>query len=105
MPYGGVSMPPRPPALPPPPSAPISRQEREREQRASAAWGAYKSADGSVYYYNALTEQSSWQRPQGFTGDEGKASSNPVPVSSGAAPGQGWGFDTPAEEGACCPCC
>lgn len=57
----------------------------ERQKRASEAWIAHKAGDGSesVYYYNQLTEESTWERPEGFKGDEGKASSNPVPVSSG----------------------
>ena len=62
-----------------------SREETEREKRVAEAWAAYKAADGSgrTYYHNQLTGESSWERPQGFQGDEARASSNPVPVSSG----------------------
>ena len=37
-----------------------------------------------------VTGESSWQRPEGFTGDVGKASSNPVPVSTEKVPGTEW---------------
>ena len=71
---------PRPPPGAPPPAR--GREEEEREKRAAGAWSAHKTETGT-YYYNQLSGESTWQRPEGFTGDEDKASSNPVPVSSG----------------------
>jgi hypothetical protein len=86
--------------LPPPaplhsgswPQSPVSRSiervdEPEDSKQAAEAWSAYKAADGTVYYYNQMTGESSWRRPQSFIGDESRTSSNPVPVSSGALGG------------------
>jgi transcription elongation regulator 1 len=91
-PFGMPGMPRPPPAFQlgaAPPQQSHSRPppqrggDTERGKRAADAWSAHKAGDGGIYYYNSLTEESSWQRPPGFTGDEAKASSNPVPVSSG----------------------
>lgn len=58
-------------------------EEAKRKRAVAEAWSAYKADDGSVYYYNAVTGDSSWEKPEGFEGDADKASANPVPVSSG----------------------
>ena len=29
-------------------------------------WGEYADADGNTYYYNAVTKESTWERPKGF---------------------------------------
>ena len=82
----GVGAPPYTPggvplgARPPPPK----RASEEERRRIAAGWSVYKSEDGRIYYYNQVTEESSWTRPEGFQGDEGNVSSKPVPVSSGA---------------------
>lgn len=57
--------------------------EEKRRKAEAAAWGAYKSAEGAAYYYNTLTGESSWERPEGFEGDASKASAQPTPVSTG----------------------
>jgi hypothetical protein len=43
-----------------------------------------------VYYYNTLTTASSWEKPEGYTGDEGKASAAPTPVASNQIKGTDW---------------
>jgi hypothetical protein len=43
-----------------------------------------------VYYYNTLTTASSWEKPEGYTGDEGKASAAPTPVASNQIKGTEW---------------
>lgn len=58
-------------------------QEEDRLRAVAEAWSAYKSDEGSVYYYNSVSGESSWEKPEGFSGNADKASSNPVPVSSG----------------------
>ncbi|KAL4853106.1 Pre-mRNA-processing protein 40C [Chlorella vulgaris] len=98
-PFGMPGMPRPPPAFQlgaAPPQQSHSRPppqrggDTERGKRAAGAWSAHKAGDGGIYYYNSLTEESSWQRPPGFTGDEAKASSNPVPVSSERVAGTEW---------------
>ncbi|GAB4818752.1 hypothetical protein N2152v2_005798 [Parachlorella kessleri] len=67
------------------------REEKEKREKAAAeAWSAYKSDSGAVYYYNTVTGESSWEKPDGFIGDADKASSNPVPVSSEKVKGTEW---------------
>eukprot|EP00884_Botryococcus_braunii_P003278 jgi/Botrbrau1/12951/Bobra.154_2s0011.1 len=66
------------------------RQEAELQERERAAWTAHKSQDGTVYYYNTITNESSWERPEGYKGDEDKASAVPVPVKSEKVKGTKW---------------
>ena len=33
------------------------------------AWTAHKTEDGTVYYYNSVSGQSTYTRPEGFTGE------------------------------------
>jgi transcription elongation regulator 1 len=35
----------------------------------SDAWSAHKTETGAVYYYNALTGESTYQRPPGYKGE------------------------------------
>ncbi|PSC72075.1 pre-mRNA-processing 40C isoform X1 [Micractinium conductrix] len=92
MPGGG----PRPPMMhggprPPPglAEAKARREEGERKRREAEAWSAYKADDDSVYYYNQLTGESSWEKPEGFKGDVA-VSKDPVPVSSERIAGTEW---------------
>eukprot|EP00887_Chlorella_sp_A99_P005017 scaffold4.g5017.t1 len=101
-PYGGGT----PPYLPPPPGGagpgpgpgrgagpPHGRRAEEEEEertRVAAAWAAFKREDGTVYYHNSLTKESTYQRPEGFAGDVEQLSSKPVPVSSERVPGTEW---------------
>jgi transcription elongation regulator 1 len=43
-----------------------------------------------VYFYNTFTEESSWEKPEGFAGDVASASALPRPVSSTAIKGTPW---------------
>lgn len=43
-----------------------------------------------VYYYNTMTGESSWERPQGFQGDAEKIAEKPKPVASERIEGTDW---------------
>lgn len=43
-----------------------------------------------VYYHNTATNESSWTKPEGFSGDTEKAAAPPVPVSQQRVPGTDW---------------
>ena len=43
-----------------------------------------------VYYHNTVTGESSWQKPEGFSGQIGTAGGTPVPISSEDIPMTGW---------------
>jgi transcription elongation regulator 1 len=43
-----------------------------------------------IYYYNTLTNESSWEKPDSFTGDEQRVAEAPVPVAQAAVPGTDW---------------
>ena len=73
-PYGGPPSAP-PLARPPPPGfvggrgAAGKREDDEKQRRAAEAWSAYKSEDGSVYYYNQVWTPA-W-RGKGMEGRQG----------------------------------
>ncbi|KAF5939539.1 hypothetical protein HYC85_023798 [Camellia sinensis] len=45
------------------------------------AWTAHKTETGVVYYYNALTGESTYEKPEGFKGEPDKVTAQPTPVS------------------------
>uniref|UniRef100_A0A2N9IEN5 Pre-mRNA-processing protein 40C n=1 Tax=Fagus sylvatica TaxID=28930 RepID=A0A2N9IEN5_FAGSY len=54
------------------------------------AWTAHKTETGVVYYYNALTGQSTYDKPPGFKGELGKVHVQPTPVSTVNISGTDW---------------
>ena len=55
-----------------------------------------EGADGTrrrcaqVYYYNTLTNESAWAKPEGFQGDAARASAQPTPVATERVAGTSW---------------
>jgi transcription elongation regulator 1 len=43
-----------------------------------------------VYYYNTLTNESSWERPLGYRGDAARVSAQPKPVATVPVRGTQW---------------
>lgn len=43
-----------------------------------------------VYYFNTLTNESSWTKPAGFVGDAQRASAQPTPVATERVRGTTW---------------
>ncbi|KAL5553004.1 hypothetical protein UlMin_040405 [Ulmus minor] len=56
----------------------------------SDAWTAHKTGTGVVYYYNALTGESTYDKPPDFKGEPEKVSAQPIPVSMVTLPGSDW---------------
>ncbi|XP_074328518.1 pre-mRNA-processing protein 40C isoform X2 [Apium graveolens] len=45
------------------------------------AWTAHKTETGAVYYYNAVTGESTYEKPAGFKGEPERVASQPTPIS------------------------
>ncbi|XAR53216.1 hypothetical protein NMG60_11021678 [Bertholletia excelsa] len=54
------------------------------------AWTAHKTETGVVYYYNALTGESTYEKPAGFKGEPDKVTVQPTPVSWEKLAGTDW---------------
>ncbi|KAK6122840.1 hypothetical protein DH2020_043421 [Rehmannia glutinosa] len=54
------------------------------------AWTAHRTETGILYYYNALTGESTYQKPSGFKGESDKATVQPTPVSWEKLTGTDW---------------
>ncbi|GAU36937.1 hypothetical protein TSUD_62060 [Trifolium subterraneum] len=54
------------------------------------AWTAHKTESGIVYYYNALTGKSTYDKPLGFKAEAHQVSVQPTPVSMVDLPGTDW---------------
>ncbi|XP_062205113.1 pre-mRNA-processing protein 40C-like isoform X2 [Phragmites australis] len=63
----------------------------------SDAWSAHKTEAGAVYYYNALTGESTYQRPPGYKGELEKVAAQPVPVSWDKLAGTDWSIVTTSD--------
>ncbi|KAL5718581.1 hypothetical protein ACHQM5_011468 [Ranunculus cassubicifolius] len=58
------------------------------------AWTAHKSDTGVVYYYNAVTGESTYERPHGFKGEPDKVTAQSTPVSWEKLAGTDWSLVT-----------
>ncbi|XP_010250268.1 PREDICTED: pre-mRNA-processing protein 40C [Nelumbo nucifera] len=58
------------------------------------AWTAHKTETGVVYYYNALTGESTYERPSEFHGEPDKVTVQPTPVSCEKLVGTDWALVT-----------
>ncbi|KAF7827442.1 pre-mRNA-processing protein 40C isoform X1 [Senna tora] len=54
------------------------------------AWTAHKTEADIVYYYNALTGESTYDKPAGFKAEPDKVSVQPTPASMVNLPGTDW---------------
>ncbi|KAL1828233.1 pre-mRNA-processing protein 40C [Daucus carota subsp. sativus] len=45
------------------------------------AWTAHKTETGAVYYYNAVTGESTYEKPAGFKGEAERVATQPTPIS------------------------
>nr|KYP68375.1 Transcription elongation regulator 1 [Cajanus cajan] len=54
------------------------------------AWTAHKTEAGIIYYYNAVTGESTYDKPAGFKGEPHQVSAQPTPVSMTDLPGTDW---------------
>ncbi|KAK7264143.1 hypothetical protein RJT34_31747 [Clitoria ternatea] len=54
------------------------------------AWTAHKTEAGIVYYYNAVTGESTYDKPAGFKGEPHQIAVQPTPVSMVELPGTDW---------------
>lgn len=58
------------------------------------AWSAHRTETGTVYYYNAVTGQSTYQKPVGFKGEPDKVYAQPTPISWEKCAGTDWSLVT-----------
>lgn len=63
----------------------------------SDAWSAHKTEAGVLYYYNALTGESTYQRPPGYMGELEKVAAQPVPASWDKIVGTDWSIVTTSD--------
>ncbi|XP_052133709.1 pre-mRNA-processing protein 40C isoform X1 [Oryza glaberrima] len=63
----------------------------------SDSWSAHKTEAGVVYYYNALTGESTYQKPPGYKGEPEKVAAQPVPVSWDKLAGTDWSIVTTSD--------
>ncbi|XVE85507.1 hypothetical protein DITRI_Ditri17bG0096300 [Diplodiscus trichospermus] len=60
----------------------------------SDVWTAHKTDTGIVYYYNALTGESTYEKPAGFKGEPDHVTVQPTPVSVEQLAGTDWSLVT-----------
>uniref|UniRef100_A0A0D9XKU0 WW domain-containing protein n=1 Tax=Leersia perrieri TaxID=77586 RepID=A0A0D9XKU0_9ORYZ len=63
----------------------------------SDAWSAHKTEAGVVYYYNALTGESTYQKPPGYKGEAEKIAAQPIPVAWDKLAGTDWSIVTTSD--------
>ncbi|KAL3634363.1 hypothetical protein CASFOL_021417 [Castilleja foliolosa] len=54
------------------------------------AWTSHRAETGTVYYYNALTGESTYEKPSGFKGESDKAIVQSTPISWEKLTGTDW---------------
>ncbi|XP_062200710.1 pre-mRNA-processing protein 40C-like isoform X2 [Phragmites australis] len=72
-------------------------EKRNTGVQDSDAWSAHKTEAGLVYYYNALTGESTYQRPPCYKGEPEKVAIQPVPVSWDKLAGTDWSIVTTSD--------
>ncbi|XP_022776500.1 pre-mRNA-processing protein 40C isoform X2 [Durio zibethinus] len=60
----------------------------------SDVWTAHRTDTGVVYYYNALTGESTYEKPAGFKGEPDQVTMQPTPVSVEQLVGTDWALVT-----------
>ncbi|KAK9106363.1 hypothetical protein Syun_022374 [Stephania yunnanensis] len=58
------------------------------------AWTAHRTETGAVYFYNAVSGESTYDRPSGFEGESDKLTVQPTPVSMEKLAGTDWALVT-----------
>ncbi|KAM0009657.1 putative WW domain-containing protein [Helianthus debilis subsp. tardiflorus] len=58
------------------------------------AWSAHRTETGTIYYYNAVAGQSTYQKPIGFKGEPDKVFAQPTPISWEKCAGTDWSMVT-----------
>ncbi|KAL4570025.1 hypothetical protein LXL04_025674 [Taraxacum kok-saghyz] len=58
------------------------------------AWSAHRSETGILYYYNAVTGQSTYHKPAGFKGEPERVYAQPTPISWEKCAGTDWSLVT-----------
>nr|XP_027097460.1 pre-mRNA-processing protein 40C-like [Coffea arabica] len=54
------------------------------------AWTAHRTETGALYYYNAVTGESTYEKPSGFVGEPEKVTAQPTPVTWEKLAGTDW---------------
>ncbi|KAL7124218.1 hypothetical protein ABFS83_14G033700 [Erythranthe nasuta] len=54
------------------------------------AWTAHRAETGTIYYYNTLTGESTYEKPSGFKGESNKPTMQPTPISWEKVTGTDW---------------
>ncbi|XP_048440932.1 pre-mRNA-processing protein 40C isoform X2 [Pyrus x bretschneideri] len=68
----------------------VGPENRAAVNEQLVAWTAHKTETGVVYYYNALTGESTYDKPPGFKEEPDKVSMQPTPVSTVNLAGTDW---------------